>query len=71
MRTVRSTCPVIVAFSLAFGLISLSSGCSNSAADQTSARISPEMEKKTQAMLKTYGQENHAKYRAEYSKRKR
>jgi hypothetical protein len=64
MRIVRLTGSNVVAIGVALGVACATGGCGPGGAEPTAAKISPEMEKKTQDMLKNYGKQYNEMYRA-------
>jgi hypothetical protein len=64
MRIVRLTGWNVVAIGVALGATCATGGCSPGGSEPTAAKISPEMEKKTQEMLKDYSKQYNEMYRA-------
>jgi hypothetical protein len=54
----------VVAIGVALGVTCATGGCGPGGSEPAAARISPEMEKKTQDMLKDYGKQYNEMYRA-------
>jgi hypothetical protein len=64
MRIVRLTGWNVVAIGVALGVTCATGGCGPGGSEPAAAKISPEMEKKTQDMLKNYGKQYNEMYRA-------
>jgi hypothetical protein len=64
MRIVGLTGWSVVAIGAALGVSCATPGCGPGGAEPTAARINPEMEKKTQDMLKDYSKQYNEMYRA-------
>jgi hypothetical protein len=54
----------VVAIGVALGATCATGGCNLGGSEPTAAKISPEMEKNTQEMLKGYGKQYNEMYRA-------
>jgi hypothetical protein len=63
MRIVRLTGWNVVAIGVALGVTCPTCGCGPGGSEPAAAKISPEMEKKTQDMLKNYGKQYNEMYR--------
>ena len=64
MRIVRLTGWNVVTIGVALAVTCATGGCGPGGSEPTAAKISPEMEKKTQDMLKNYGKQYNEMYRA-------
>jgi len=69
MRWTRTITTVVFAAGLALGSTTLSGGCGSGSQGQTAAELSPEVQQKTDEMLKNYGKMYNQQYRSKKGRR--